>query len=168
MARRIVTRGPRRKTLWLQFQHTSTTNAGAAGTATIIYSLNAAALALWPFTIVRSHWAFYLSSDQAAAAESQSCLWGAAVVSDQAVAIGVTAVPTPNTDLGSSLWFAIKGMNANASNLTDVTNGGQYFELDSKAMRKVDTGQDIVIVEENPSTPGYVLKAVGRILVKTN
>jgi len=155
-----------RKSVWLQFAFQSTTNVGNG--SSIIFSLNAAALALRPFTIVRSHFDFYLHSDQAAAAENQVALWGAAVVSDQAAAVGITAVPTPNTELGSSLWFAIRGMFANATNLTDVTNGGQKYSLDSKAMRKVEVGQDVVLVEENPSSSGYILRMVGRILVKTN
>ena len=164
--RHRLPRGPRRKTTWLQFQDQATTNTGNA--SSIVFSLNAAALALRPFTIVRSHFAFFLRSDQAAASETQRCLWGAAVVSDQAVAVGITAVPTPDTELGSSLWFAIMGMYADGQALTDVTTPGQPFSLDSKAMRKVEVGQDIIVVVENPSNQGWVLNQVGRMLIKTN
>jgi len=163
--RRSVGRSSR-KSVWLQFQNANVTNAGS--TSTIVFSLNAAALALRPFTVVRTHFAFYLKFDQAAANEVQKCFWGAAVVSDQAVAVGVTAVPTPDTELGSSLWFALKIMYADGVSLTDVATAGKYFELDSKAMRKVEVGQDIVIVEENPAAVGYVVTMGGRILVKTN
>ncbi len=167
MARHVIRpRGARRKSLWLQFALQSTTDAG--NSASIIFSLNAAALALRPFTIIRTHMSFFLRSDQAAANETQQCTWGAAIVSDQAVAVGITAVPTPDTEMGSSLFFARKIMFADGVALTDVTTPGQYFELDSKAQRKVEIGQDIVIVEENPQTPGYVLKMGGVILVKTN
>ena len=165
-AKRFVRSGAKRKTLWLQFQAASTTNAGSS--ASVVFSLNAAALALRPFTIVRTHFSYFLGSDQAAAIEDQTCAWGAAVVSDQAVAIGVTGVPTPNTDLGSSLWFALKLMFAKETSITDRATKGEYFDLDSKAMRKVEIGQDMVIVVENAFSTGWVLKQAGRILVKTN
>ena len=89
-------------------------------------------------------------------------------MSDQAVAVGVTAVPTPNTEMGSSLWFAIQAMYADGTALTDVTTSGEKYSLDSKAMRKVEVGQDIVMVEENPLAAGYVLRSAGRVLIKTN
>ncbi len=165
MAHRVVTRS-NRKSVWLQFAHVRTTNAGSS--STVAFSLNAAALALRPFTVVRSHFSFFLSSDQAAAEETQSCVWGAAVVSDQAVTVGITAVPLPNTDLGSSLWFAIKGMYSKASSLTDRATPGVAYSLDSKAMRKVDVGSDIVVVLQNPAAEGWEFSQVGRILVKTN
>ena len=82
--------------------------------------------------------------------------------------MGITAVPTPDTELASSLWFALKIMYADGVALTDVTTPGKYFELDSKAMRKVEIGQDMVIVVENPVNTGWVLNMAGRILVKTN
>ena len=91
-----------------------------------------------------------------------------AVVSEEAVAVGVTAVPTPNDAMGSSLFFAQKLMYANAVSLTDQTVSGRYFELDSKAMRKVDIGSDIVVVLENPVTAGWTLQMAGKMLFKTN
>ena len=159
-------RGSVRKSIWLDFTHTATTNAGS--TQSIIASLNATALALRPFTVVRTHMTFLLQSDQAAANEVQACFWGAAVVSDQSVAVGITAVPTPNTDLSSSLWFALKVMYNNAVNLTDQTIGSRYFELDSKAMRKVEVGQDLILVVVNPIAAGWILQSAGRVLIKTN
>ena len=76
-----------------------------ASGGTILGSLNATALALRPFTIVRQHYFLMLRSDQAAAAERQFGAFGCVVVSDQAEAVGVTAIPTPITDAGSDLWM---------------------------------------------------------------
>ena len=165
MARRHVQRS-QRKSLWLQFQQFAVTNAG--NSSSIAFSLNTAALALRPFTLVRSHFSFYLTSDQAAAVETQAAFVGMAVVSEQAVTVGITAVPTPNTEMASSLWFALKLMYGNAVNLTDQTSAGKYFELDSKAMRKVELGQDIIVVIENPIAAGHTLQLAGRMLIKTN
>ena len=70
MARRHlpVRSGSKRKTLWLEFQPVLATT-DAAGEAVLVFSLNAAALALRPFTIVRTHFEVMVTSDQAAAVE---------------------------------------------------------------------------------------------------
>ena len=93
----------RRLTTWFQFSPAETTV--ASGASAIVFTLNAAALALRPFTVVRSHFLIWLLSDQAASQERQMAAMGIAVVSDQAVAVGATAVPTPITEAGSHLWF---------------------------------------------------------------
>jgi len=134
-----------------------------------MFSLNAAALALRPFTIVRTRMELQLRSDQAAAIEFQRASFGLAVVSDQAVAVGVTAVPTPFTDMGSDLWFVHQNLWGDESNLTDRTRPSTYVTIDSKAMRKVDIGQDIVVVAEfGTGGGGAILGAAGRMLVKVN
>ena len=168
MARRtaIFTRGPKRKTLWLQFAPIS---ASLTATGGILYfSLNAAALALRPFTIVRTKWEAFITSDQAAAVEDQVAGMGLAVVSDEAVAVGVSAVPTPISELGSSLWFMHKILMSAGSNVNEGRVGFQYT-VDSKAMRKVEVGQDIVAVGEfSAAGDGLLLTMGGRILIKTN
>ncbi len=174
MARRDFRRGAvairrSRETTWFQFLPNDFTTA-SAGTAVLAFSLNAAALALRPFTIVRSRFEIFLRSDQAAAIESQRVGVGIAVVSDQAVAIGVTAVPTPVTDMGSNLWLLHKLVYADESNLTDRTRNGTGVSIDSKAMRKVEVGQDIiVVVESSPSVGGGAITTIGgRLLIKNS
>jgi len=131
-------------------------------------SLNAAALALRPFTIVRVRGYLHIRSDQAAAPETYGVGMGFAIVSDQAAAIGVTAVPTPVTDKASDLWFLYESMFG--ATIGDVfagnmANRGEGKEIDSKAMRKVDVGQDFVSVYENEIN-GVVATFTGRMLVK--
>ncbi len=155
----------RRETLWANIPFQIVT--ADVGVATLMASLNAAALALRPFTIVRMRMAFGLHSDQAAAAEVQAVAVGQAVVSDQASAIGVTAVPTPVTDAGSDAWLLYTILFNNATNLTDLVVGQKYFEVDSRAMRKVEDGQDLVLVTEVAATSnGTVLNSSGRFLIK--
>ena len=164
-----VVKGPKRLTSWFQFQNNSATMTVTGGT--VLFSLNAAALALRPFTVVRSHFEVMLSSDQAAAIETQFAAFGIAVVSDQASGAGVTALPTPFTDMASDLWFVHRNLMADESNLTDRTRSSSKFSIDSKAMRKVDIGQDIVVVGEFSSGAGgggVVLVVAGRMLVKVN
>ena len=92
-----------------------------------------------------------------------------AVVSDQATAIGVTVVPTPVTDAGSDFWFLHAYLSASFTFLSAVgaVNDGRFYEIDSKAMRKVDVGQDLVVVGEKTGTSsGLTLFTQGRVLVK--
>ncbi len=166
MAGKRFARGARRLTTWLQFQPQATTL--GAGGSSLVFSLNAAALAARPFTVVRSHFEVALQSDQAAAVEVQAAGFGIAVVSDQAVAIGVTAIPTPITEAGSHLWFVHQFCFADESNLTDRTRSGGHWSIDSKAMRKVDVGSDIVVVFENDTLVGSIMRIAGRMLVKNN
>ena len=165
---RPVVRGPKRRTIWIQFQPAITTMTATGGT--LIFSLNAAALALRPFTIVRSRFELYLKSDQDTASEDQVAGFGIAVVSDEAAAVGVTAIPTPITELGSDLWFVnqilMSSIEAGATNVETAING-RGWTVDSKAMRKCSVGQNIVVVGERAGAgSGVELFAGGRILIK--
>ena len=173
MARRIRSiplavrgvRGQRRETLWFGFGPTNATLTVAGGT--IMFALSAGGLARRPFTVLRTYTELMLVSDQAAAIETQILGWGWAVVSDEAVAIGVTAVPTPITDIESDLWFQHKVLMADESNLTDRTKSGGFASLDSKAMRKVESGQDLVGVAELSTVgSGFVVSVAGRMLIQ--
>ena len=156
----------RRETLWFSFPMVSST-LGASGTAVFQASLNAAALALRPFTIVRSRFNWLCVSDQNAATEQFVGNFGMCVVSDQAIAIGITALPTPATDLGSDLWFLhqswIGQFQLNAAGM--LSEGPK--DIDSKSMRKVVDGQDIAaVVEAGIGLSGVVVRTVGRMLIK--
>ncbi len=164
----LVLRGgrQRRSTLWAGI--TDVNNAlPNVGSAVITNVTGAALLALRPFTIVRIRGEMYVSSDQSAAAENQLVAWGTCVVSDQASAIGVTAIPTPITDSDSDLWFMYQ-VAINAVGAGDVNNiRGHQVSIDSKAMRKVEEGQELLFVAERGLTGGGVtLVTQGRALIK--
>jgi len=159
----------RRESLWF-FLTEMLTVLPAANSVALINSLNAAALSLRPFTVVRSHLNWFVKSDQTAALEIQQVGLGMAVVSDQSVAIGVTAVPTPFTDLGSDLWLLHSVI---ASGFTFISGtgvqapGGINREIDSKGMRKVEDGQDLIACLENSGQGNGTSNLVmGRILIK--
>ncbi len=158
--------GSRRQSVWLQFLPAQTIMTATGGT--IIFSLNAAALALRPFTVVRSHWELQLQSDQAAAIERQLIGFGTVIVSDEASTAGVASIPTPVTEAGSDLWFLHRFVFADESNLTDRTRSGTRMTIDSKAMRKCDIGQDLLVVAELSGllSQGVNLESAGRVLVK--
>ena len=160
----------RRLTTWFQFQPVATVDAAVGGT--LVGSLNAAALALRPFTIVRTRFLVGILSDQAAVSESQVGAFGMAVVSDQAAAIGVTAIPMPITDMSSDLWFVHQLMYSDFqidSSVGFQSDAMHQYVIDSKAMRKVEVGEDIVLVTERSGTGDGILTIVGgRALVKVN
>ena len=167
--RSVVERSPTRASIWFDFQPARVALTAAGGT--VIASLNTAALNLLPFTIIRSRFELFIDSDQAAVDEVQVAGFGIAVVSDQAVVIGVTAIPTPITDMSSDLWFVHKIVYGGATPSDAAGRGGNVglaYTVDSKAMRKVVIGQDIVIVGEFSSVgSGLRLTVAGRMLIKT-
>jgi len=173
MARRFTrSRGrsgaPRRESLWIGITETRNSIA-AASTAVIINSSSAGALALRPFTIIRTRGYLTVRSDQEVADETFGIALGFAVVSDQALAIGVTAVPTPSTDLGSDLFFVYETILGEfIEGATNTSMQDQpYVRYDSKAMRRVNEDQDIAFVVETPSTSSSgLVQHVGRMLVK--
>ena len=167
-----VSRGPRRKTLWLDFAQVfmDRFSVGSA-TAVLQSSLNAAALALRPFTIVRTRGLLWVDFDQSVNTEQPFGALGFAVVSDQASAIGVTAVPIPITDAGSSLFFSwtpwSTGIRIGSNASIAYPPAAQVF--DSKAMRKVEVGEDLIVTFENGSAAdGMVGLWMARVLIKTN
>ncbi len=159
----------RRETVWIAISPTQTAIA-TASTASLIGTLNAASLALRPFTVIRTRGVFFVRPDQISANENYGCALGHAVVSDQASAIGVTAVPTPQTDRTSDLWYVYEEVLAQFAFTTGVgyRDIGHLIHYDSKAMRRVNNDQDIAIVLETPSTndSGSSIGHAGRLLVK--
>jgi len=157
-----------RETNWFSGTLVNSTVA-AASTAVLLTSLNAAALALRPFTVIRTRGILQIRSDQTAAAESQQAAYGECVVSDQAQAIGVTAVPTPVTDSGSDLFYVYEWLLNSLEVTTDI---GRYidqppYRYDSKAMRKVEVGQDMITVwETGAASDGASLTVFSRALIK--
>ena len=162
---RGVARGPRRRSLWLASSTVSTTL--ATPSSVIQTSLNAAAKALRPFTIVRSRGLLLVTSDQITTLEFQDIAYGHIVVQDPAVVAGVVSVPTPATDDASDWHVYQKVMNEFLFVTSSGVDGasGRMIEFDSKAMRKVDLGQDLIAVVENVGA-GAIVNAYARVLIK--
>ncbi len=160
--------GSKRLTSWFPIDLTSTL---VSASGTILNSLTVPEKAKRPFTIVRTYLEVQQQSDQAIASEQQVGAIGLAVVSDQAAAIGVTAVPTPLTDLDSDLWFMHQLIFGNfllASAIGFEEGGATRMSLDSKAMRKVNDAEDVVIVAERDAVlgEGTIMLVGGRLLIK--
>ncbi len=159
-----------RETRWLDGPHLRTSV--AAGGVSIIFSLTAVELALRPFTVIRTRGIWSLRSDQLAAGEPQAAALGWCVVSEQSLAIGITAVPTPVTDMSSDLWFGYQFL-LNEFIFVSATGidatGSVSQEYDSKGARKVEDGQDVIAVLEVPSSAsseGSTIMTQSRTLIK--
>ncbi len=159
----------RRETQWLALDPVTNTLA-AGSTAVISNTMTAAELALRPFTVVRTIGIFSVESDQDAADEITQAGFGACVVSDQAVTVGVTAVPTPDTDRASDLWFMYVEAFARFQFLTAAgfhPHASVQKDFDSRAMRKVEEGSQIIFVKETSAiATGAIVRTAGRVLVK--
>jgi len=156
----------RRATQWLEAPFVSTTLASTNAVALTLV-MTAAELALRPFTVVRIRGRMHVRSDQTGALESYGAMMGFCVVSDQAVAIGVSAVPTPDTDLASDAWMLHESVIGSFGFISGVgvLELGQSVTYESKAMRKVEEGFQLIQVMECPVNSGTV-QDVGRVLIK--
>ncbi len=158
--------GRRRDTVWVAEKWTE--NNLASGAAILLDVFSVATLALRPFTIVRTRGMLLVNSDQTVATERQLGAFGMAIVSDQAVAIGITAIPTPITDRDSDLWFLYEPF-ARMQNVADATGVSAYSPqvFDSKAMRKVEDGQEMVgVAELDTLSDGATFQQTFRMLLK--
>ncbi len=171
MARRVfrgpaLRQGQRRKSLWLKSFDITTTSVLAAATAAVDQTFTGAQIeALGPLTITRVRGTIWVASDQASASEEPFGALAFAVVSEQARAVGITAVPAPITDEASDLFFAYQAFQAYFATGQGVT--WQRYDYDSKAMRKVNTGEGIVVTIENAhATFGLEFINKFRMLVK--
>ena len=164
-----VRKGPRRSTLWIDIVEVNTTLA-SSNLVAFINSAGAGLLAIRPFTVVRTRGILAFRSDQTGASESFNAALGYAIVSDQASAIGATAIPTPYTDLGSDLFFVHQFMSGRFEFVTGIGFHPQAMatiEYDSKAMRKVNDDQDIAVVLETSSIgSGINIYHAARMLIK--
>ena len=141
----------------------------AANSAVLLGSLNAAGLALRPFTVIRSHLWFHMESDQVAASEESHGALGLIVANDQAVAAGANSIPAPasNADAPFFVYQAFINSFIRLDATGVIEPAGTNVQIDSKAMRKVGANEDIAIMIENDdATTGFLASIQGRILVK--
>ena len=161
--------GMRRESIWIGIA--GSVIAIAPLTPVLFTGLDAGTLAIRPFTVVRTRGVLSLTTDQVAATESYHAALGFAVVSDEALAVGITAVPTPMSEADSDLFFvyeAIIGRMLFSTSAGFDSGSGFSREFDSKAMRKVEDGQDIAITVEGDTSPflGATIMKAGRMLLK--
>ncbi len=170
MARRIMRQGRSVRELFWLFVFETNTVLAAADTAALINTMNAALLALRPFTVVRSRGILAYRSDQTGVSENYQAALAMLIVSDAAINIGITAVPTGFSDLGSDLFFVHQMMAGRFEFISGAgfeSNAMTVIEYDSKAMRKVNNDSQLAITLETSSLSlGMNMFHAGRILIK--
>ena len=137
-------------------------------TSTLIGSFNAAVLALRPFTILRTRITCNFRSDQSGGTEDITGAFGMIVVEEVAVAAGIASVPTPLSEVNAD-FFVYQGMTAPftfVSGVGIIDPAGERYDIDSKAMRKVDISDDVAIVFEMRSVGGGEINIEGRMLIQ--
>ena len=150
------------------FGATLTEVAAGGGGSTLLTVLNAAALALRPFTIIRSRLVIHVESDQIIASELVHGVYARIVIEEEAADAGIGSIPTPisEPDAGYFVYepFFDSFLLLDSTGVQDPS--GVTWTVDSKAMRKVGLSQDVVSVVEIAAAPGAVISVEGRTLVK--
>ena len=105
------------------------------------------------------------------ASEAPQGIMGHMVVKDTAAQIGATAVPELLNEADDDWYvyepFQLPASRQTTNNLfTEQGTFGQYI-IDSKVMRKVDTGESqIVVIRNSSATDGLIFTYIGRALLK--
>ena len=162
-----IARNTKRTSQWIAARLTSFTI--PAGSPTLIATLNAAVLALRPFTVVRSHIVLSILLDQVATSEFIQGAFAAQVVTETAAAAGVASVSTPLDQADADFFIYQPWMSsfldATSVGFGEISGSGSVWTIDSKAMRKVGADADIAFMVDNIAN-GYNLAMEGRMLIK--
>ncbi len=141
-----------------------------ASSATLLLTLNAAALALRPFTVIRTRLAIMFGSDQLVANEGSNGVLSFQVVTEAAAAAGVASIPTPLTETNADFFVykpvAFDFLLNTAVGFNEHRGDAAYHTVDSKAMRKVGQNDDIAVVIQQRVATGAIVGIEGRMLVK--
>ena len=151
----------RRKTEWSTFDATGYQNVSSGG-ATVLSGLAFES----PGTLVRTRGRMSIKPQTTSADLDIVGAFGIGIVSAEAFGVGVTAVPEPFSDADWGGWMVMEPF---AMHFEQVTNVGQLiaswqFEIDSKAMRKVEPNSVAVIVAESLSG-AYAIADTTRLLL---
>jgi len=168
----VVRSGTRRMTEWAGSADVTGTSSVAAAAKVLDQSLTQAVLeAVTPATLVRTIGSLYVRSDQTATTENAFGAMGAAVVKENARAAGAASLPGPITNEDDDVWFLYQFFNAGIVVGSEVGFRGSSvwyeYQFDSKAQRKVVSGDAVVFMLENASgTAGFVYILKWRMLFK--
>ena len=119
-------------------------------------------------TILRTVGRLAVSTDNPVGDEEQIGAFGMILVSDAAVAVGVTAIPGPITDGQDDGWFVYVPIVQRYHHETSVGFDPQFatgYDFDSKAKRVVEEGRQMAIMVENAhATHAFDIAFVLRLL----
>ncbi len=135
-----------------------------ASNATVIMQSNAT---LGDTTVVRVRGLLVVEPNVYTADKAMQGAFGIGIVSDQAFAAGAASVPGPWTDPDWGGWFVWQAWAGRLEFVTGtgvrVRDSALEYQIDSKAMRKVESNETLIVVAEsqvgavNISTPFRML-----------
>ncbi len=171
-SRSFVSTRSKRQVDWdITFGLTALVNVPAASKVLLIQVPSATLAVVGPATLVRSRMLLTVASDQSGVSENQIGAFGCSFVNDVAGALGVTGLPGPSTEGGFPGWFVWQPIGQFLRVLSGVgaePHWGTQYHIDSKAMRKFGSDQDLVIMIENVhATMGFDCMLEGRFLIKS-
>jgi len=117
-------------------------------------------------TILRTRIRLAVSSDQVSSKEFMIGAFGMIVVTDTALAVGLSAIPGPADDGGDDGWFVHQPI---VQDTLSNSQGEHVYDIDSKAMRKIEDGFVIAIMVENSALAGvggFTISTSVRLLAK--
>ena len=172
---RIVAPSLRRKTSWQEGPFGRATLSVAS--STVLATGQAAQEDGLTIVRIRGELIVALTSAVAVADGYDRCAAGICIVSENAAGVGITAIPTPVTDLAWDGWmwhssFAMMGAGIIAGGAADDAPLGTAFlrlPIDSKSMRKIkNTDVLLAVVETTDLVGGATARFVlnSRVLVK--
>jgi len=128
----------------------ASTQTGLSASGSVILGLGLELL-VDDFTLMRTRGRLsaFLNTGSAAG-EGFHCAMGIGIVTKEAFAIGITAVPIPITNMDWDGWLYHQFFDCHVRSTTnvDTDSAGITFEVDSKAMRKLRDGDTIFAVLE--------------------
>ena len=166
-SRSVVTRAPRRKTVWIGTATASAVTVGA-GASVVHSSFVPSALSMLAPTVVRVRGDLLVHPVAFGVDANWSGAYGLCLVSDEALAIGETAIPRAFDDDDWSGWLVhgyFTGHLEFQSSTSELVMP-QVQVIDSKSMRKVGVNESLVWMFENNSSVSVRASLQARVLVK--
>jgi len=155
---RAIARGPRRGSSWVASSIENSFTVLAAATAILDQLLIPAAVTSigGQATVVRTRGLLIIESDSITATENPFGALGMAIVTEQAAAAGIASVPKPYADADQDQWFVWVPFGVAQGVIGGASLDGHtaQYVIDSKAMRKVEEGDAVVVVIENADAVG--------------
>ncbi len=105
-----------------------------------------------PLTVRRFRIGLAWSSDQWTTNEEPFGAFAIGIFSDISIAAGVASLPGPITDIGDDVWMCYQPVNirfGGAVAPTAFAIADRWYDIDSKAMRKLPEGKSAALIIEN-------------------
>ena len=149
---RFNSRGPRRQVTWISPADQGYLAVGA-NAKVLMASFDPVATGMEKPTIIRNRGELSVRPTSFASDAGIVGAYGMAIVSDQAAAIGITAIPGPFTEAewdGWLVWHSFS-MFLEFGDATGRFMADRAIIVDSKGMRKISDNETLVVVAESQS-----------------